>query len=132
MGAREEALAVLDSFNTTPTSIISYQSNGRVIVFGDETALKLCNDFAEPLKLTRIAMSASAKKVASDVIVLNQRAIDIQGHLGNFVVRLIGADYIVETLKADIILDLNPRPLITLEIPPPGYLHESFADQTST
>ena len=132
MGAREEALAVLESFNTTPTSIISYQSNGRVIVFGDETALNLCNDFTEPLKLTRISMSVSAKKAASDAIVLNQRAIDIQGHMGNFVVSLIGTDDMVETLQADIILDLNPQPLITLEIPPPGYLHESFADQTST
>ncbi len=132
MGAREAALAVVESFNTTPTSIISYQSNGRVIVFGDETALNLCNDFTEPLKLTRISMSVSAKKAASDAIVLNQRAIDIQGHMGNFVVSLIGTDDMAETLQADIILDLNPQPLITLEIPPPGYLHESFANQTST
>ena len=36
MGARELALETLDSVKTTPTSLINFQSNGRVIVFGDD------------------------------------------------------------------------------------------------
>lgn len=125
MGAREAALATLETVKTKPTSLFTYQSNGRVIVFGDETALSLCDEFVEPLKVTLISMNASAKKVASGIIGLNQRTIDIQGYMGNFVVSLVDSSDITESFTADIILDLNPQPLITLQIPPPGYLHES-------
>ncbi len=128
MGAREEALATLESVKTTPTSLINFQSNGRVIVFGDDTALELCKDFSEPLTLTRISMSASRKTNGSGAIALGQRAVDIQGHLGKFVVSLVDAQNMADTLQADIILDLNPEPLIALEIPPPGYVHVLLAD----
>ncbi len=131
MGAREKALSILESFTTTPTSLISYQSNGRVIVFGDESALNLCNDFTEPLKVIRISMNASSKTAGAEAIALNQRNIDIQGHMGNFVVSLVDAKDLAETLQADIILDLNPEPLLTHEIPPPGYLHEAVTDVNS-
>ena len=132
MGAREEALATLESVKTTPTSLINYQSNGRVIAFGDDKALELCNDFSEPLTVTRISMNASPKTTDSGAIALNQREIDIQGYLGNFVVSLVDSQGVLESLQADIILDLNRESLITLDIPPPGYLHESLTDQDST
>jgi len=125
MSAREEALSALASFETTPTSLISYQSNGRVIVFGDENALDFCAGFNEPLKLIAVSMNASAKTVKPGVIALNQRHIDIQGHLGNFIVTLGDRQDSAETLQADIILDFNPEPLLKQEIVPPGYLHES-------
>ena len=132
MGAREEALATLESVKTTPTSLINYQSNGRVIAFGDDKALELCNDFSEPLTVIRISMNASPKTTDSGAIALNQREIDIQGYLGNFVVSLVDSQGVLESLQADIILDLNRESLITLDIPPPGYLHESLTDQDST
>jgi len=128
MGATEAALATLESVKTTPTSLINYQSNGHVIVFGDETMLKLCDNFAEPLRVKRVSMSASGENSGSGAIALNQRDINIQGHLGKFTVSLVDAHDMLETLQADIILDLNPEPLITLEIPPPGYLHVSPTD----
>jgi len=131
MDARQEALAILESFNPTPTSLINYQSNGRVIVIGDESALKLCAEFTEPLKPTLISMNASAKKVGAGIIALNRRTIDIQGYMGKFVISLIDADNLAETLQADIILDLNAEPLITLEIPPPGYVHALPASQNA-
>ncbi len=129
MGAREEALAVLESFKTTPTSLMEYQSNGRVIAFGDEATLKGLTDFAKPLQVTRISMDDNADGFAE--IALNQRDLDIQGHLGKFTVSLTDAQKLVETLQADIILDLNPEPLITLQIPPPGYVHESLTETSS-
>jgi ferredoxin len=130
MGAREEALAILESVKTTPTSLISYQSNGRVIVFGDEVALKSCDDFTQPLSVNRISMGGSSKTAVSGAIALNKREIDIQGHLGNFVVNLVDAQGVAESLQADIILDLNPESLIKWEIPPPGYLHASVAEHS--
>ncbi len=54
MGARELALETLESVKTTPTSLINFQSNGRVIVFGDDEGINLCADFSEPLKVTRV------------------------------------------------------------------------------
>ena len=132
MAAREAALATFESVKTTPTSLINYQSNGRVIVFGDKNALKRCDEFAEALQLTRICMDAKPGAGNSPIVALNQREINIGGYLGNFVVSLVDSQGVIETLQADIILDLNPEPLITLDIPPPGYLHESPADRDST
>ena len=132
MGAREVALSALESVDTTPTSLISFQSNGRVIVFGDESALNLCQDFPEPLIVTRISMNGSNQSdTPRNTIVLNQREINIEGHLGQFVVNLVDAHDMVESLQADIILDLNPQPLIDLEITPPGYIHDSATDANS-
>lgn len=130
MAAREEALAILESVKTTPTSLISYQSNGRVVVFGDDAALKSCASFSEPLSLKLVSMNASAGATTPDAIALNNRTIDIQGHLGSFVVNLVDAQGTTETLQGDIILDLNPRALVSREIPPPGYLHESVTAQS--
>ncbi len=132
MGARETALATLESVKTTPTSLINFQSNGRVIVFGDDTAINLCADFSEPLRVTRVSMSGSRQSTdPGGAIALKKRKIEIEGHLGKFTVRLVGADDIAETLQADIILDLNPQPLIKREILPPGYLHESATGANS-
>ncbi|MCZ6881604.1 MAG: 4Fe-4S binding protein [Gammaproteobacteria bacterium] len=122
--ARKAALSTLEGFEPTPTSLISYQSNGKVIVFGEQATLARCNDFPSPLKLSLIVMDSTGDSALPGAISLNQRNIDIQGHLGGFVVNLIGPDNSVETLQADMVLDLNPEALISLEIPPPGYLHE--------
>ncbi len=132
MGARELALETLDSVKTTPTSLIKFQSNGRVIVFGDDEAINLCAEFSEPLRVTRVSMSGSRQSAdPGEAIALKKREIKIEGHLGKFTVRLVDADGITETLQADIILDLNPQPLIKMEILPPGYLHESATGANS-
>jgi ferredoxin len=122
--AREAALSTLEAFEPTPTSLISYQSNGTVIVLGEEATLAHCNDFPSPLKLNFIVMDSTGDSHLPGAISLNQRNIHIQGHLGSFVVKLISPDNSVENFQADIVLDLNPEALISLEMPPPGYLHE--------
>ena len=126
LAVREAALSALESFESKPTSLINYQSNGRVIVFGEEAKLARCIDFSQPLKLTLIVTDSIGDSTLSGAISLGQRNIDIQGHLGRFVVNLVGSDNSVETLQADIVLDLNPEALIALEIPPPGYLRETL------
>jgi len=101
-GAREIALATLESVKTIPTSLINFQSNGRVIVFGDDTAINLCADFSEPLRVTRVSMNGSRQSTdPGDAIGLKKRKIEIEGHLGKFTVRLVGTDDIAETLQAD-------------------------------
>lgn len=119
--AREKALSILQSFEPKPTSLISYQSNGRVLVLGDEAALKNCRQFAEPLVITSLIMAA--KTTLPGDIALAGRKIEIRGYLGRFEITLADKQGAEQVVPADIVLDLNPRPLIGLEIPPPGYLH---------
>lgn len=135
--ARKEALLMLESFESTPTSLMSYQSNGRVIALGDEHSLMLCKDFSSPLKVTYILMTGSAAKwpsmnvISLKVISLNKRAIDIQGYLGNFSIKLTDGQGDTESLQADLIVDFNAQPLIRHEMLPPGYLHETITEQNN-
>ena len=128
MLAVEQALQTYQQFSTIPTSLISYQSNGRVLVLGKQADLEHCRSFAAPLQLTLISMQQNAGSDNNDVIVLNGRKIEIQGYLGNFVLRMSDQQGHSETLRADMILDLNPEPLLTMQLPPAGYLHESISE----
>ncbi|MFT5665721.1 MAG: ferredoxin [Gammaproteobacteria bacterium] len=122
--ARVAALLTVENFTPTPTSLISYQSNGRVIAFGDSFALEQFKSVSAPLSFTSIQMTdARPNPDRKDFILLANRTIDIQGYLGNFTIHLTNAQAITETFEADIILDLNPSPLVTQELLPPGYLH---------
>ncbi|MBC8211341.1 MAG: 4Fe-4S binding protein [Gammaproteobacteria bacterium] len=127
--ALEQALQTYQQFPAVPTSLISYQSNGRVIIVGDDAALSLCREFAAPLKLTLISMQAKAAPGQTDVIALNGRKIELQGYLGNFVMRLSDQQGNTETLRADMVLDLNAKPLLTQQLLPAGYLHEAVTEQ---
>lgn len=130
--ARIEALSTLESYELIPTSLISYHSNGRVIVFGDENSLLLCNDFSEPLIATAILIAGSMSEwSAMDCISLNKREIEIQGHLGKFIITLSNDQGETEMLEADLILDLNVESLIKVEILPPGYFHETITEHNN-
>ncbi len=128
--ARNKALATIGEFSPQTTSLISYQSNGRVFIFGPQTAVARCHDFASPLTLIRIPVSeASSDFAAGRVFSLDRRQIHIEGYLGKFVVQLVDEQDSSETLQVDIILDLNPEPLIKHEILPPGYLHRTVDEK---
>ena len=117
---------MFEAFESKPTSLIGYQSRGRVVIIGDEASLVQCSELSDPLSVTLIVTNLTASTTLKGAIMLDQRTLNIEGHLGSFQVHLTGADGRVETLKADMVLDLNPQALIALEIPPPGYLHESL------
>ncbi|MFV2033467.1 MAG: 4Fe-4S binding protein, partial [Gammaproteobacteria bacterium] len=128
--ARNRALSTLGEFSPQATSLISYQSNGRVFVFGPESAVNLCHDFTSPLSLVRIPVSSeSSDFTAAKVFSMDRRQILIEGYLGKFVAQLVDNQGASETLQVDIVVDLNPEPLIKHEIPPPGYLHRSADEQ---
>ena len=88
--AVQQALLTFEEFDTMPTSLVTYQSNGRVLVLGDKAALDLCRRFAAPLKLTLLSMQEPPKLGSTDVIYLDGRNIEVQGYLGHFEVRLTG------------------------------------------
>jgi len=119
----------LKGFNSKPTSLLSYQSNGRVLVLGNEQSLNFCKGFTQPLNIIFLLMTGSSKTLdIENVLSLNQRSIDIQGHLGNFKITLTDAQGVTDFIEVDLILDLNTDALIKLEIPPLGYVHESNTD----
>ena len=70
--AQKQALAQRDAFQIEPTSLISYQSAGKVIAVGDDDALAKCIELPATLDIGLIS-TASGK-------------IQISGYLGAYVV----------------------------------------------
>ena len=125
--ARAAAVARLASHPATPTSLVGYQSGGRVAVLGPEDrAAEVARALPPQLSGTAIGPGDSGSGPEAGVIRAN--VVAVEGHLGQF--RILGPE---ETLIApsvlsgerpfDLVLDLNEHPLITSEVSPPGYFH---------
>ena len=109
--ARQQALALRDAFECEPTSLISYQSAGKVMVVGAADALEHCAELPSTLDLVRVPVSAE------------NDTIQVDGYLGNYVVEITDRHGNSSTHKGDAIVDLNATPLINREMLPPGYFH---------
>ena len=126
-GARAAALARLASHSATPTSLVGYQSGGRVAVLGSEArAAEVARALPHPLSGTFIGPGESGSGLTAGVI--RAHVVAVEGHLGRF--RILGPQgtVIAPSLLSgeqpfDLVLDLNEDPLITSEVPPPGYYH---------
>ena len=70
--AQKQALAQRDAFQFEPTSLISYQSAGKVIAVGDDDALAKCIELPATLDLGLISIASGN--------------IQISGYLGAYVV----------------------------------------------
>ena len=103
--AREQALALFDAFEVEPTSLVSYRSGGKLLVLGDAAQLQNCD--------------ALAAAVDFDTLAVSSGRIDIQGHLGAYVIAVDGE----QKRQADAVLDLGEIPLLSREMLPPGYFH---------
>ena len=126
------ALEELNEFRSLPTSLVDYQSNGHVIIIGDSASSAICDNLPEPLVATFLCVSPSPKLKSEVVTIpLNERRIDITGHLGSFVVSLRDASGSIEKLESDLVLDLNTEPVINLEVPPPGYIYADLDTRDS-
>jgi ferredoxin len=107
--ARQQALAVGDAFEFEPTSLVSYQSTGKVIALGDDDALAKCSELPAALDINPVEISTGQ--------------IQIEGYLGAY--RVIVTDQQGNEIshQGDAILDLNEAPLLAREMLPPGYFH---------
>jgi ferredoxin len=126
VSAQSSALASLQAFVTVPTSIISYQSNGRVIIIGNADALACCAEFNKPLSPVLIQVAAADDKLIESAVQLAHRSLEIEGHLGQFMVHLVDSQGVREVLQADLILDLSTDASIEHEVPPAGYFHRAI------
>jgi ferredoxin len=112
--ARQQAIALFDAFEVEPTSLVSYQSAGKLLALGDESQLQKCADLPASVEV--------------QTIVVVQGSVRINGHLGSYVVEVSDVQGNQQNHRGDAILDLSEAPLLTREMLPPGYFHLSPAD----
>lgn len=121
--ARSKAQAAVEGLAVKPTSQIEYRSRGRVAVIGGPEAL----EFAPRLQAkhqTHIILTHGVEEPSTSVLPVAGRKLAITGYLGNFTIALGKAGKPnFEALTVDLVLDLSPTPLLTMPLPPPGYLH---------
>ena len=107
---------------TESTSLIQYSSRGRVAVIGGIEAQEFASRLGGNLT-AQLILTDGAEEPGVPTIPVGNRRLQIQGYLGNFTI-LLGeegrANY--ETVTVDLILDLSVSPLLTMPVPPPGYL----------
>jgi ferredoxin len=112
--ARQQALAVFAAFEFEPTSLVSYQSAGKLLALGDKAQLQQC--------------AALPTTVDVDRIVVARGEVSISGHLGAYLVEVSDAQGNQQNYRGDAILDLAVAPLLSREMLPPGYFHVAPAD----
>jgi hypothetical protein len=59
--ARQQALALRDAFEFESTSLVSYQSTGKVVALGDDDALAKCSELPAALDISPVSTSISAR-----------------------------------------------------------------------
>lgn len=126
---RQAALAVLDQFQTTPTSIVNYHASGNVALLGDARAWEGCAYFGAPLNLIGILQGElpAALSANPSIVPVASRAIKVDGYLGHFVISLTDTMGNAQQIEVDAVLDLGDQPVLRRELPPPGYLHSTLA-----
>lgn len=121
--ARSHAQAAIEGLAVKPVTVVEYRSHGRVAVIGDMVALELAPRLQEKHKTT-VVLVEGAEEPSTAVIPLGGRKLAIHGYLGNFTLEFgVEGKPNYETLTVDLVLDLSPTPLLTMPLPPLGYLH---------
>jgi len=130
--ARKLALQASLPFNFQPTSLVSYTSNGRLIILGNAAntfpvaeqlmAHLTCLIVLPTTEMPPPSSHEAIKWCYGDVE-------HVEGHLGHFTVTIENSGHVfnaaslfaVDCSYADLVLDLTATPYIQREIPPPGY-----------
>ncbi len=116
--ARQQAIALFEAFEFEPTSLISYQSAGKLLALGDESQLQKCADLPASVDV--------------ETIVVVRGEVSVSGHLGAYQVEVSDAQGNQQNYRGDAILDLSEEPLLAREMLPPGYFHLAPADWADT
>lgn len=132
--ARAQALHDMHQQETSTTTVIEYQSQGRLIIIGQaEKAIPVAETLLKTLPAIAIIDPFKAEQdISCDdrIFYLQAEVAQVVGHLGAFEVLLKGSGKQTISLKTllnrswselDMVLDLLPTPLFDAEISPPGY-----------
>ena len=121
--ARSAAQAAAEKLSVSPTGIVTYSSRGRVLVVGGEEAQWLAARLEPPLH-AEILLTEGGEEPGVPSTSLADRAVRIDGHLGDFRIELgEKGRHNYQLINADLVMDLGTTPLIDRELPPPGYWH---------
>jgi ferredoxin len=132
--ARERALRGVRDSRTTPTSLVAYRSEGRLLVAGPQaTALEVAARLADSgLSVSLLVTDDAAAPPDSGnggSRVIRARLAAVRGHLGAFEVdvhaedgvRPLAPSILTANRPYDLVLDLGRTPVLRAELPPPGY-----------
>ena len=103
------AYAAADQVKVEPTDVVEYQSEGRVLVIGSSSAISRFGELPESLSVQSLITEAD---------------ISIDGALGNFSITTQSTSTkALPPIKADLIVDLSDKPLLSMPVTPPGYFY---------
>ena len=130
--ARDAALAAAREVHVEPTSVLGFQSAGRVLIIGPEAAgLAAAARLGEPLQGWLLVPGNGTGREIDGITVSysNGRDIELRGYLGAFQVVLRHGEEQLDLGQAlglgdgvfDLVLDLHATPHFNQELPPLGY-----------
>ena len=123
--ARKKALEAFNKQPINPTSLVKYQSKGRIAVIGGMEAMEYAPRLSGLLQ-PQVILIEGVEEPGVPVIAVGGRTIEIQGYLGAFKITLGDKGKASsETVEVDLILDLNHEPLLDMAMKPPGYFVSS-------
>jgi ferredoxin len=139
--ARAEALDRRHRPDVEPTSVVNYLSHGRVLVVGtEEAALDAVQRMDKDLVPTLVLPSESdpASGTVEGITVVRGGQPQLEGSLGSFRVGFAEAESddasaaltLLTQARFDLVLDVGETPILTREVPPPGY-YATYGDAAS-
>lgn len=128
--ARQAALEAVSHLSVTPTSLVQYESRGKVAVIGGPEAAEFAPRIQHPLH-AQVVLITGEDEPGVPLIAVGGRPIKVEGYLGAFKI-LLGEEGRpnAETISVDLILDLSPDPLLDMPVKPPGYLHSDTEESS--
>lgn len=130
MAARDKAASLLKETTATSTSIVEYQSRGKVVVIGGDEAMEFAPRLREKSLHAEVLLTSSCVEPGEVVIPVAGREVLIEGYLGAFKISLGNKGKSnFELIAADLILDLSEQPLLSMPLKPPGYFMADTNDE---
>lgn len=127
--AKQQAQLAAEKIRVQPTTLLEYQSRGRVAVIGGETVMELAARLPGKLQ-AQVILTAGVEQPGAPVVAVGGRAVKIRGYLGNFTLDLgTPGKPSHECIKVDLIWDLGNKPLLPMPMKPPGYICSTTAEE---
>jgi len=121
--ARTEALALYQQQQVVPTSLVKYQSNGKLVIIGAQQAIDFAASIDKKLDVT-VLLTKGKSGAKTNIVSVQGHTIQITGYLGAFNLSVndnINSDLNSLTINCDLVLDLSPEPILQRVMPPNGY-----------
>ncbi len=129
--AGEAALRAAAEVDPRPTALVELSSRGRVLVVGGDSAWTAAKRMTDPLRPVVVSGEPQPQTLAhcKGLEIEPGTELALRGHLGAFVLHVNPSTDESLKLEADLVLDLNPLPLVDGRMPPPGYFRPADASE---